>query len=103
MKVDFDETGFFDESGFVELAFTAVASMLDLTEPSAKTICAFVLAPASFLTFRKVNPVPSQTDILLGGGRGPPHPSPSHFCQRRPTQTDIFGGEGRGSNQGIFE
>ena len=39
-----------------------------------------VLAPASFLTFGKVNPGPPQTDIFLGEGPSPP---PPHFCQRR--------------------
>ena len=47
-----------------------------------------VLAPASFLTFGKVNPGPLQTDIFLGGGRptpfifvsAGPFPSDWHFC-----------------------
>ena len=40
--------------------------------PSKKhwLFCAFVLAPASFLTFGKVNAGPPQTDIFLGGGGG---------------------------------
>ena len=35
-----------------------------------------VFAPASFLTFGKVNPGPPETDNFLGGGV-PPHPPPS--------------------------
>ena len=59
--------------------------------------CAFVLAPASFLTFGKVNPGPPQTDIFLGEG-GPSPPPPSFFSAPGPDQTDILlGGGGRPS------
>ena len=37
--------------------------------------CAFVLFPASFLTFGKVKPGPPQTDIFFGCGPSPPPPS----------------------------
>ena len=52
--------------------------------------CKFVLVPASFLTFGKVNPGPPQTDIFFWGG-GPPPPPPLIFVSAglRP-QTDIF-------------
>ena len=60
--------------------------------PKKKNTDYIVLAPASFLTFGKVNPGPPQTDIFWGGG--PPHPSP-HFCQRRPPLRHFcFLGEG---------
>ena len=48
---------------------------------------AFVLAPASFLTFGKVNPGPLRLTFFFGRG-SLPHPLPPHFCQRRPPPSD---------------
>ena len=65
-------------------------------EPSPKKItdffCAFVLAPALFLKFGKVNPGPPQTDFFFLGRRGSlPTPPPSFFVSAGlPPQTDIF-------------
>ena len=60
---------------------------------------AFVLAPASFLTFGKVNPGPPQTDFFFWEGLPPPPPPPLIFVSAGlPPQTDIFLGRGgRGS------
>ena len=60
--------------------------------PSKKhgLVCAFVLAPASFLTFGKVNPGSPQTDILLGGGV--PNPGVVREHCGRSIVTDIWEG-----------
>ena len=44
------------------------------TKKTHRLFCAFVLAPASFLTFGKVNAGPPQTDIFFGRGGRPPPP-----------------------------
>ena len=59
--------------------------------------CAFVLAPASFLTFGKVNPGPPQTDFFWGGrGPSPPLPRPSFLSAPASLLRLTFFGEGRG-------
>ena len=62
--------------------------------------CAFVLAPASFLTFGKVSPGPPQTDIFLGRGTLST-PPPSFLSAPGPPQIDILLGGGGRSPPGV--
>ena len=67
---------------------------------------AFVLAPASFLTFGKVNPGLPQTDIFWGRVPPPPPPTPPPLIfvsAGRPPHTDIFflGGGGGEKGRGV--
>ena len=61
------------------MTFPNVKNDAGASTKAQKSPCFFELAPASFLTFGKVNPGPPQTDIFFW--RGPP-PTPPSFLSR---------------------